>query len=80
MEIVSVTRFDDFDHDLGYAYHGINYVIRNEVGEFLVRTYDDEPSVATIVRATGTSASRNVLMLVEFLRGELGVSSVSQLS
>lgn len=49
------TRFDDVDYDVGYAYRGYNYDIKNEEDVFLIRLYDDEPGQATVVRPTTMS-------------------------
>ncbi|WP_259740035.1 hypothetical protein [Pseudomonas brassicacearum] len=71
------TRFDDVDHDLGYEYRGYNYNIQNEEAVFLIRIYDDEPNLATVVHPTTMSANAGLKKLVEFLQSELGVSRIS---
>ncbi|MGF6287250.1 hypothetical protein QF010_005932 [Pseudomonas silensiensis] len=76
MKIVKSTRFDDVDHDVGYKYRGYNYAIQNEEDLFLIRTYDDEPGQATVVRPTAMSKNANLKKLVEFLQSELGVSKI----
>lgn len=77
MKIVKSTRFDDVDHDLGYEYRGYNYDIQYEEAVFLIRIYDDEPGLATVVRPTTMSANASLKKLVEFLQSELGVSRIS---
>ncbi len=77
MKIIKATRFDDVDHDLGYEYHGYNYVIQSEEGMFLIRIYDDEPGQATVMRPTSMSKNKKLRTLVELLQSELGVSRVS---
>ncbi len=76
MKIVKFTRFDDVDYDVGYAYRGYNYDIKNEEDVFLIRLYDDEPGQATVVRPTTMSKNGNLRKLVEFLQSELGVSKI----
>ncbi len=76
LRIESATRFDDVDHELGYAYRGFNYVIRNELEEFTVIIYDDEPGRATVSRQTMMSTHICLSMLVEFLQSALAVSAV----
>jgi len=77
LRIEKTTRFDDVDHDAGYEYRGFNYVIRNEVDEFHVRTYDGDPGKATVVRPTSMYENCNLRMLVDFLQSKLGASSIS---
>ncbi|MCP2229201.1 hypothetical protein OKW12_004655 [Pseudomonas silensiensis] len=76
MKIVKFTRFDDVDHDVGYAYRGYNYDIQNEEDVFLIRLYDDDPGQATVVSPTTMSKNGNLRKLVEFLQAELGVSKI----
>jgi hypothetical protein len=73
---VKSTRFDDVNHDFGYAYRGYNYEIQNEEDVFLIRIYDDEPGQATVVRPTTMSKNCNLRKLVDFLQSELGVSKI----
>jgi hypothetical protein len=77
MKIVTVTRFDDTDHDAGYDYRGLNYVIQKEEDVFLIRTYDDEPGKASVIRPTNMSANARLRELVEFLQSELKVAGIS---
>jgi hypothetical protein len=76
LRIVNTTRFDDVDHDAGYEYRGFNFVIRNEMDEFHVRTYDGDPGKATVVRPISMYKNCNLRMLVDFLQSELGVASI----
>lgn len=76
MRIEKATRFDDVDHDAGYGCRGFNYVIRNEMDEFHVRTYDGDPGKATVVRPTSMYKNCNLRMLVDFLQSELNASSI----
>ena len=77
MRIVNTTRFDNVDHDAGYEYRGFNYVIRNEMDEFHVRTYDGDVGKATVVRPNSMYKNCNLRMLVDFLQSKLGTSSIS---
>ncbi len=77
MKIVKSTRFDDVDHDLGYEYRGHHYSVQNEGNVFLIRTYDDEPGRATVIRPTTMHASGHLRRLVAFLQTELGSSRIS---
>lgn len=77
VKIVKSTRFDDVDHDLGYEYRGHSYSVQNEGNMFLIRTYDDEPGRARVVRPTTMHANGNLRQLVSFLHAELGVSTIS---
>jgi len=77
LRIEKTTRFDDVDHDAGYEYRGFNYVIRNEMDEFHVRTYDGDLGKATVVRPTSMYKNCSLRMLVDFLQSELGTSSIS---
>ena len=76
VKIVKSTRFDDVDHDLGYAYRGHNYSVQNDGKMFLIRTYDDEPGCATVVSPTTAHANDNLVQLVTFLQAEFEVSKV----
>lgn len=73
---VKSTRFDDVDHDLGYAYRGHNYSVQNDGEMFLIRTYDDEPGCANVVSPTTAHAKGNLRQLVTFLQAEFGVSKI----
>lgn len=77
MRIVNTTRFDDVDHDAGYEYRGFNYVIRNEMDEFHVRTYDGDLGKATVVRPISIYKNCNLRTLISFLQAKLGASSIS---
>ncbi|WP_247269042.1 MULTISPECIES: hypothetical protein [Pseudomonas] len=77
MKITTATRFDDVDHDAGYEYRGVNYVIQNGEDTFMIRTYDDEPGKATVVHPTSMSKHSSLRVLVGFLQSELRVSRVS---
>ncbi|WP_338526741.1 hypothetical protein NUH87_06265 [Pseudomonas batumici] len=74
---MKTTRFDDVDHNLGYAYHGCSYVIQDAEHVFHIRIYDDEPGKATVIRPTQIPEKNSLGKLVEFLQSELGVSRVS---
>lgn len=76
--ITSKVRFDDVapenpDGTVDYAYHGFNYVIA--VGErvFQVRTYDDEPGIATVIGPTDARTRPEARALVEFITSTLGL-------
>src|SRR5437870_2294506 len=79
--ITSKERFDDVapenpDGTVDYAYHGFNYVVR--VGEhgFQVRTYDDEPGVATVISPTDARTHPEARALVEFISSTLGCTGI----
>ena len=76
MRVENATRFDDVDREMGYEYRGFNYVIRNGMDRFIVRTYDDEPGKATVVRPTSMSTNCHLRVLVDFLQSELGAVSI----
>lgn len=73
MRIEKADRFDDVDYDAGYEYRGFNYLILDGVDQFLVRTYDDQPGSATVVRPATSTRLRT---LAEFLRTELEVTAI----
>ena len=75
MRIEKAERFDDVDYDAGYEYRGFNYLILDGVDQFLVRTYDDQPGSATVVRPAMTTSTR-LRTLAEFLRTELEVTAI----
>lgn len=75
MRIEKADRFDDVDYDAGYEYRGFNYLILDGVDQFLVRTYDDQPGSATVVRPAMTTKTR-LRTLAEFLRTELEVTAI----
>ncbi len=75
MRIEKADRFDDVDYDAGYEYRGFNYLILDGVDQFLVRTYDDQPGSATVVRPAMTTNTR-LRTLAEFLRTELEVTAI----
>lgn len=77
MYILNSARFDDVDHEVGYAYHGFSYLILDEAYSFLIKTYDDEPGHATVVRPSTVLASSRLRSLIDFLKSELGLSRVS---
>lgn len=77
MKIVKTTRFDDVDHNLGYAYHGCSYVIQNAEHVFFIRIHDDEPCKATVIRPTKIPEKNSLRDLVAFLQSELGVSRIA---
>jgi hypothetical protein len=81
LTITNKERFDDVgpqrtDGLYEYAYHGFNYDIT--VGErvFKVRTYDDEPGVATVISPTDARTRREARELVEFMTSALGCIGV----
>lgn len=70
------TRFDDVDLDLEYEYRGYNYSVEHEGNTFLIRTYDDEPGRATVLRPATMHTNDHLEQLVSFLQAELGVSRI----
>ncbi len=77
LKIVKSTRFDDVDVDLAYEYCGYYYDIHNGGDIFLIRIYDNDPELATVVRPTTMSKNSSLRALVEFLQYELGVLRVA---
>ena len=78
-EIVSQQRFDDVgeaDEDgyVDYAYHGFNYIIHVKDQQYNVRTYDDEPGVATVISPTDACQLRETPALLKFLKDSLNCS------
>jgi len=70
MSITSKERFDDVapenpDGAVDYAYRGFNYVITVNECAFKVRTYDDEPGVATVISPTDARTRPEARALVE---------------
>jgi len=76
MKIEKVDRFDDVDYDAGYEYRGFNYLILGGVDEFFVRTYDDEPGGAMVLRPIDMATSTELRTLAEFLQTELEVTAI----
>ncbi|MCQ2994630.1 hypothetical protein QCD79_03495 [Pseudomonas quasicaspiana] len=76
MKIVKSVRFDDVDLDLEYEYRGYHYSVEHEGNMFLIRTYDDEPGRAIVIRPTTMHTNDNLGPLVSFLQAELGVSRI----
>lgn len=76
VKIVKTTRFDDVDVDFEYEYRGYNYSVQHEGDMFLIRTYDDEPGRATVLRPTPMHNHCNLRQLVSFLQVELSVSRI----
>ncbi|MCQ3001852.1 hypothetical protein NLO98_19050 [Pseudomonas syringae] len=76
VKIVKSVRFDDVDLDLEYEYRGYHYSVEHEGNMFLIRTYDDEPGRAIVVRPATMHTNDNLGPLVSFLQAELGVSRI----
>ena len=81
MTIRNKRRFDDVgeqdaDGLCDYVYRGFNYEIATGERVFYVRTYDDEPSVAIVVKPTDARTSSEARPLVEFLLAALGCTSI----
>jgi len=79
--IRSHERFDDFapenpDGTVDYEYHGFNYVIAVGQRLFDVRTYDDEPGVASVIRPIDALNQPEARALAEFIVSEMGCASV----
>ncbi|ACK67768.1 conserved hypothetical protein [Rippkaea orientalis PCC 8801] len=79
--ITSKERFDDVasknpDGTVDYAYHGFNYVIAVDEHLFHVRTYDDEPGVATVISPTDARTCPEARALVDFITSTLGCTSL----
>ena len=69
-EIISEDRFDEPE----YGYHGFNYEIRVKELIFKIRTYDDEPRIATVVSGARTSPEAHEL--VAFLMSKLQCNNI----
>lgn len=76
VKIVKSVRFDDVDLDLEYEYRGYNYSVEHEGNTFLIRTYDDEPGRATVLRPATMHTNDHLEQLVSFLQAELGVTRI----
>lgn len=79
--IVNKERFDDVgpqdsDGYYEYAYRGFNYTLVADGHTFLVRAYDDEPGVATVIDPTNARTRPEARMLVQFITETLGCTSV----
>ena len=79
--ITSKERFDDVgpenpDGTVAYAYHGFNYVIAVDERAFQVRTYDDEPGIATVISPTDARTRPEARALVEFITSTLGCTGI----
>ena len=64
-------RFEDIGEQgaagfYDYVYRGFNYEIATGEREFYVRTYDDEPGIATVVKPTNALTSSDARQLVDF--------------
>ena len=79
--ITSKKRFDDVaqencDGTVDYPYRGFNYVIAVDDRVFHVRTYDDEPGVATVISPTEARTYPEARELVEFITSCLGCMGI----
>lgn len=77
--ITSQQRFDDVgeaDEDgyVAYAYHGFNYDVEVEGKQYKVRTYDDEPGVATVIAPSNARRIPETVELLSFLKESLQCS------
>ncbi len=76
--VVSISRFDDEDISVGYAYHGVNYEISASDGSWRVRIYDDEPAAASLL-SRSSHYRRPTPELIKFVRNRFKVLKVSVL-
>lgn len=79
--ITSKERFDDVapenpDGTVDYAYRGFNYVITVDECVFQVRTYDDEPGIATVIGPTDARTQPEARALVEFITSTLSCTGI----
>lgn len=79
--ITSKERFDDvapenLDGTVDYAYHGFNYVITVDERDFRVRTYDDEPGIATVIGPADARTRPEARALVEFITSTLSCTGI----
>lgn len=75
------TRFEDVSEEGAegwyyYRYVGYNYEIMIGDQRFLVRTYDDEPGVASVVGPVPDRRSPQVRRLVDWLMSEMGMTEI----
>src|SRR5687768_11766652 len=74
-------RFDDIGEQdaAGFydnVYRGFNYDIAAGERVFYVRTYDDEPGIATVVKPMNARTCCEVRQLVDFLIATLGCTGI----
>ena len=74
-------RFDDIGEQnaagfYDYVYSGFNYDIAAGEREFNVRTYDDEPGIATVIEPTNARTCSDARQLVDFLIATLGCTGI----
>jgi hypothetical protein len=79
--ITSEERFDDVapensDGTVDYAYRGFNYVITIDERVFQVRTYDDEPGIATVIGPTDARTQPEARALVQFITSTLNCTGI----
>jgi len=66
----------DTDGRYEYAYRGFEYQIAVGESIFEIRTYDDEPEVATILKPTTARTSPQARELVDFITRTLNCNTV----
>jgi hypothetical protein len=74
-------RFDDVgpmraDGFYEYVYRGYYYEIVAAERIFHIRTYDDQPGVAIVVRPTDARTSPDLRQLVDFITTTLGCAQI----
>ena len=69
-------RFDEVDEELDYAYRGWKYAVVAADAEFIVRTYDDEPGVLTVIAPLSAQDSPLAHNLVRYLLDSMHGHSV----
>jgi hypothetical protein len=79
--IISKERFDDVapenpDGTVDYTYRGYNYVIAVGEQNFLVRIYDTESDVATVIDPTRARTRAEARELVDFITSTLGCTAI----
>lgn len=79
--IIAKERFDDVGQEdvdgfVDYAYHGFNYQVMVRNRTFTVRTYDDEPGIATVIHPTDARTCPESAELVEFIKSGLACSRI----
>lgn len=79
--IAEKERFEEVGEEIEeglveYSYRGYNYSVSNGKELFKIRTYDDEPSVVTVVSPTDARVLPCARELVRFLVSSLGVKEI----
>ena len=82
--MTSITRKERFDvvapenpdGTVDYAYHGFNFVITVDERDFQIRTYDDEPGIATVISPTDARTRPEARALADFITSTLRCTGI----